>query len=395
MRNVRRSKPNVFRSSRGTTITEAALILPVLVLLIFGGIDISRMLYNKYVIQSALTEALLAAKSEEGLNTSAWDLEADEEFEQFRELRREVINKAEAIIQKRLLGKVNLFPVQHLDRAVVGGVVRPFRELDDDGLGHVAYLPPRYSANVAGWPHQNIWDGNDCEAKSEAEGLVDFCDTDDADMVELSREYPTKLVAFAQIPTLLLGTKYMVISAEAFVPGSNGDGNSQASLESWDSPPCGPEEGRGGRTDTECAIGPLEQWDACFLASHVTYKTDGTAAVNCTVTKTEGSPPYVVDFKKRRGQVAFRRYKLSERQVELNKPTPPVRGTHWELAPESQAKWDKVHAKAKINKKTRYIWYLKYNTAAAGPQWIIRVRTGGGDSGNCSARCIKLENSDD
>ncbi len=51
------SRGHRFGSSRGQTITEFALVLPVFLLLVCGVVDFSNVLYNKMTMQNALRQA--------------------------------------------------------------------------------------------------------------------------------------------------------------------------------------------------------------------------------------------------------------------------------------------------------------------------------------------------
>ena len=210
---------------RGAALIEAALVIPVLAFLIFAGIDIFEVLYQRANIKFALQEGVRIAQADPRLKVDLFTLNPSipddaTKISDFKLAREELFDKTIALIQARSLGNVSLTG-STMDGAVGGEDLK------------LALIPPSFYATVPAWDSKNVFNGYKCDKI-----IVSIKDPNDPTKVirreqcsqtgnyaEQIAQFPTELHAFANIKTHLLGEIHANIQSDGYLPVVAGDTN--------------------------------------------------------------------------------------------------------------------------------------------------------------------------
>jgi hypothetical protein len=130
-----------FANDRGISIIEVAVALPVILVIMMGIFDLSRIAYNKVVVRVALTEALKKSQGDLKLKANVWSLEQNNpEVQSFISTRQAIVESARQAIEKLVLPGTRLIPLTVYDQTSSG---------ESSLENPVAYLPPGYSGFIS------------------------------------------------------------------------------------------------------------------------------------------------------------------------------------------------------------------------------------------------------
>ena len=192
-------------SSAGAVLIETAIILPVLILLIFGGISYLNILYTKSVIQFGLQEGLRLAQNNPALNGTRFDL-FDKSDPKYAANLAEFKSARQLVIQRTLqLMRAHSLTSFDLESGDTDGA------LGDADL-KLTLLPPNVSSQVKGW-NRDYRNASKCELTTIS--LPDPTDPkkttsreicgQSGKFPELIENFPTEFHAFANLKAPFFG----------------------------------------------------------------------------------------------------------------------------------------------------------------------------------------------
>lgn len=211
--------------SKGASIVELMLALPLVVALVLVTIDVARVIWIQSVVRAGLVETAKQAQARPAVIQNVWNNPRfSEEYAAFAPARAEAVEQGfvRFLAQYRL--SIALAPVEHHDIFSDGSEETP--ELP------IAYLPPGYRGVVSDWgvaaynSHKCSLSsgrtigsgtelptggaGGECPPANRINPSVDS-------LSMLSTVYPTELKAFYEVSTIVLGRRKLTTTI-AFYP---------------------------------------------------------------------------------------------------------------------------------------------------------------------------------